>query len=72
MQTFILKENVLTDDLLHLADEGKIFKGGYIAIVQEYSFQNAWSDKETVKRFRKEEQLKKYIGTKYPEFDLDI
>ena len=72
MQTFILRENVLTDNLLHLADKGKIFKGGYIAIVQEYCFQNAWTDKETVKRFRKEEQLKKYIGTKYPEFDLDI
>lgn len=34
MQTFILQENVLTDNILLLADEGKIFKGGYVAIVQ--------------------------------------
>jgi len=72
MQTFILKENVLTDNILYLADKGKIFKGGFIALVKEFTFETSWTDKETVKRFRKEEQLKKYIGTKYPEFDLDI
>jgi len=72
MQTFILKENVLTDNVLYLADKGKIFKGGFIALVKEFTFETSWTDKETVKRFRKEEQLKKYIGTKYPEFDLDI
>ena len=34
MQTLILQENVLTDNLLLLAEEGKIFKGGYIAIIR--------------------------------------
>lgn len=72
MQTFILKENVLTDNVLYLADKGKIFKGGFIALVKEFTFETSWTDKETVKRFRKEEQLKKYMGAKYPEFDLDI
>ena len=72
MQTLILKENVLTDDLLMIADEGKIFKGNYIAILKKYTFQNAWSDKETVKKFRKKEALEKYISSNYPEFNLDF
>lgn len=69
MQTFILKENVLSDNLLLLADEGKVFKGRYIGIIEEYTFQNAWSDKLTVKRFRSRDRLDKYIKSKYPSFE---
>lgn len=69
MQTFILKENVLSDNLLLLADEGKVFKGGYIGIIKEYTFQNPWSDKLTVKRFRSRDRLDKYIKSKYPSFE---
>ena len=72
MQTFILKEGVLNDDELYLADENKVFSGNYIAIITQYVFETHWTNKRIIKRFRKEEQLKKYIGTKYPEFDLDI
>ena len=39
MQEFLLKENVLTDNILSLADDGKIFKGGYVAIIKEYVYQ---------------------------------
>lgn len=70
MQQFILKENVLTDNILLLADSGKVFKGGYKAIVKEYVFSNSWSDKEIVKRFRTEETLNKYLEKKYPEFEM--
>ena len=72
MQTFILKEGVLNDDELYLADENKVFSGNYIAIITQYIFETHWTNKRIIKRFRKEEQLKKYIGTKYPELDLDI
>ena len=58
MQTLILQENVLTDNLLLLADEGKIFKGGYIAIIREYEFINEWSDREKNKKFRSINSLK--------------
>jgi hypothetical protein len=67
MQEFILKENVLTDNILILADKGKAFKGNYIAIIKEYSFQNSWSDKLKVKKFRKKETLNKYLEKHYPE-----
>ena len=71
MQTFILQENVLTDNLLLLADEGKIFKGGYIAIIKEFEFQDSWSDKEKPnKKFRSVNTLKKYIQKNYKDFDL--
>ena len=73
MQTLILQENVLTDNLLLLADEGKIFKGGYIAIIKEYEFSNEWSDREKPnKKFRSVNSLKKYIQRKYTNFDIDL
>ena len=72
MQTFILCENVLTDNLLLLADKGKIFKGGYVAIVQEFEFKNEWSDKEKIKKFRSVNSLTKYIQKNYKNFDIDL
>ena len=72
MQTFILQENVLTDDILLLADEGKVFKGGYVAIVQEFEFKNEWSDKEKIKKFRSVNALRKYIQKKYKNFEINL
>jgi hypothetical protein len=69
MQTYILKENVLTDDELLLPNEGKIFKGGYIAILKIHRFLNSWSDQQEIKRFRNEEQLQKYLNKNYPNFN---
>jgi hypothetical protein len=66
---FILRENVLTDNILIIPNKGKIFKGGYIAIIKEYQFQTAWSDKETVLRFRSKFRLNKYLDKHYPEAD---
>ena len=69
METYVLQENVLSDNLLLLAESGKVFKGGYIAIIKEYEFQNAWSDREKPnKKFRSEKQLDKYLTKNYPDF----
>ena len=68
MTTYILKENVLTDNLLIMPDENKVFKGGYIAVLKEYTFQSAWSDKESIKRLKSEKELQKYLDKNYPEF----
>lgn len=73
MQTLILQENTLTDNILFLADEGKIFKGGYIAIIKEYEFSNSWSDREKPnKKFRSVNSLRKYIKKHYKNFDIDL
>ena len=72
MQEFILKENVLTDNILLIADKGKVFKGNYIAIIKEYSFATSWSDKETIKRFRNVNQLNKYLSVNYKDADIDL
>ena len=66
---FILKENVLTDNVLIIAEKGKIFKGGYIAIIKENQFQNAWQDKETITRFRSKDRLNAYLDKNYSEVD---
>ena len=69
---FILKENVLTDDILILPSEGKIFKGGYIAYIKEYKYLNAWCDSEEIKRFKSEDRLSSYLEKHYKEVDIDI
>ncbi len=71
MQSYILKENVLTDNLLLIPNENKIFKGGYIAIIKEYYYQNAWSDREEVKKFKKINTLEKYLAKNYKYFKLE-
>lgn len=69
MITFILKENVLSDDLLILTDKNKVFKGNYIAKVKQYSFLNAWCDKETIKLFRSKKSLYKFLDKNYTNLD---
>lgn len=69
---FILKENVLTDNILVLSEKNKIFKGGYIAYINEYVYANEWSDKLIQKKFRSEKSLLKYLDKFYPDFDCDI
>ena len=70
MTEYILNERVLTDDTLSIPDKGKIFKGGYIAVVQCYTYANAWNDKPLKPlRFRSKERLFNYLERYYPEFD---
>ena len=68
---YIVRENVLTDNILKIAPKGKVFKGGYVAILREYTFQNSWSDKETVRRFRSFETLSKYLDKHYTEEETE-
>jgi len=71
METYILKENVLTDNLLFVASENKIFKGGYKAIIKEYFYQNQWGDREEIKKFRKIDTLEKYLAKNYKDFEIE-
>ena len=71
MQTYILREGTLNDNELLIADEGKIFKGGYKAILKEYFFANTWSNKLEVKRFRKIEALQRYLAKNYTEKETE-
>lgn len=67
---FILRENVLSDDTLLLANEGKTFKGGYVAIIHYYTFQNAWMDKKNKIAFKTMESLDRYLSKNYPDFEF--
>jgi len=69
MNTYILNEETLNDNLIYIADDGKVFKGNYIAIIKEYSYLNSWQNKETLKRFRSEKSLENYLTKNYPEFN---
>ena len=72
MNSYLLRENVLTDNVLLVPSKGKIFKGGYVAILREYTFQNAWQDKESVKRFRSITTLQKYLDKHYVEEEIEF
>jgi hypothetical protein len=72
MYTYILQENVLTDNTLIVASKGKVFSNGIKAIIKENTFLNAWQDRETVKHFRTEKSLMKYLNKHYKEIVYDI
>lgn len=72
MREFILRENVLTDNVLAVPDKGKIFKGGYIAIIKEYEYANPWQDEEKVYQFRSIDRLNKYLNKQYPQVEIDF
>ena len=66
---FFLKENVLTDNILILAEKNKIFKGGYIAYINEYVYANAWADRLIQKKFRSQKSLEKFLKKNYKDFE---
>jgi len=69
---FILRENVLTDNILIVPNKGKIFKGNYIAIIKENRFKNAWADEESIKKFRSKDRLETYLNKHYSEAEIDF
>lgn len=73
MQVITLKENVLSDNQLFIAPLDKVFKGGFVAIIKEYGYQNQWSDKLINElKFRKLDRAISYILKNYPELDCHI
>jgi hypothetical protein len=70
MQRFILRERPLTDDVLTLSDKGKVFKGGYIAIVEYNTFRNAWQDTKHTKKFRSASSVRKFLTENYTEDEI--
>ena len=65
MQKFILRQNVVSDDILIASDKGKIFKGGYIAIVEFNVYKNSWCERKQVKNFRSKKQLFEFLKKQY-------
>ena len=72
MLQFILQQNPLTDNFISIPEKGKVFKGGFVAIVKEYTYQNAWSDKESVRKFRSKARLCTFLDKKYPDHNVDF
>lgn len=70
METYILRENVVSDNILLLANENELFKGHFVAILKEYSYATPWTDNETIKRFKKRETLFRYLNKYYPEIEI--
>lgn len=65
MIEIILKENVVSNDTVRIAEEGEIFKNNIIAILYQHKYLNPWMDKLVVKKFRKASTLLKYVNEHY-------
>lgn len=65
MTTQIIRQGVLNDDTLYIADDGKVFRGGYAAVLEYYTYANPWSDAKHRKQFRTLENAQKYISKHY-------
>lgn len=70
--SYTLLEGVLNDDILHIANAGYKFKGGYIAILEYYTYLNEWCNKKHFKGFKNMETMEKYINKKYPSHDIEL
>jgi hypothetical protein len=70
--TYVLVEGVLNDDMLYIANQGKVFKGGYIGYIEYYTYLNEWNNRKHFKRFRNLETLGKYVSKKYPNADIEL
>ncbi len=70
MTTHLLLERPLNDDVLHIADSGKIFSGGYVAYIEYFTYANSWNDTKHYKRFRSIETMQNYVNKKYPGVEL--
>ena len=60
-----IQEGVLNDDILYIADKGKIFKGGYEAVLEFWTYQNTQSNNKNIRRFKTYENAQKFILKNY-------
>jgi hypothetical protein len=68
MTTIVLRQNVVSDDVVYIADKNKVFKGGYTAILEYNTYLNQWCDKQHFRRFKSLNALEKYINKNYKDF----
>lgn len=71
MVELILQEGVLNDDVLYIAEEDKVFKGNYKAILEYYTYLNEWNNKKHYKSFMTLEKMHKYIDKHYKNVILE-
>ena len=71
MVELILKNGVLNDDIVYIAENGKVFKGNFVAIIEYYTYVNEWNNKRHYKSFRTLENLYKFIDKNYKNVTLE-
>jgi hypothetical protein len=70
--SYVLRDGVLNDDILHIANAGYSFKGGYVACIEYYTFLNEWNNKKHLKYFKNLNTLETYVAKRYPTADVEI
>ena len=71
MVKLILKNGVLNDDVVYIAENGKVFKGNFVAIIEYYTYLNEWNNKKHYKSFKTLKNLHKFIDKNYKNVTLE-
>jgi hypothetical protein len=66
----VIKENALTEDTLYIADNGKVFGGGFVAIIEYFTYANEWGDHKHYKRFRTLKTMQAYLNKNYADCEV--
>lgn len=72
MRKIVLKEGTLNDDELFIVEEGYKFKGGYIAIIEQYEYASVWHNNRIVRRFKSFKTLNAFLEKNYKDFELEL
>ena len=60
-----VKEGVLNDFSLYVADEGRVFSGNYVAILEYYTYANEWGNHKNYRRFKTLDSMYMYLDKHY-------
>lgn len=60
-----IREGVLNDDVLYIANDGYKFKGGYVAILEFWTYRNSNANEQNIQRFKTIKAAEKYIEKRY-------
>lgn len=61
METYLINERPLTDDILYVGN----FRGGYVAVLDYHTFRNSCSDDQHTRRFRTLRAADRFIRDRY-------
>ena len=66
-----IRENVVSVDVLKIAPDGYVFRGGIKYIVEYNTYANEWFDKKHYKRFKSVECLNEWLDKRYKDDELE-
>ena len=58
--------------MFKLSEEDYKFKGGYIAIIEQYEYASVWHNNRIVRRFKSFKTLNAFLEKNYKDFEIEL